>query len=244
MDQEEQPETKKNYRDIYEFVPKIGKPKLLGSASNTNVREITDYDLICKIKQSDIQKVKSATTEKMQGRYLIEIKIEGENNKEKFVKRRSFDLSDLKTIFFIKLDFVIWKNYSFREMSIIYDLNEPKDTESFEDKIKADIVDYIAEKNYFKVIKRLYSLTKFRKNTKNANKLLRFINDTGVLGSTLANLKAIQLVKEKYPNDKIIKKLVKINLKDIGVKESELTKMTDRISEKLNVESKQFLKKK
>jgi hypothetical protein len=241
---EEEHETKKDYRDIYEFVPKIGKPKLLGSASNANVREITDYDLYCKIKQEDIQKVKAVTNEKMQGRYLIEVKIEGEHNKEKFVKRRTFDLAGLKTIFFIKLDFVIWTDYSFREMSIIYDLNEPKDSESFEDKIKADIIDYTAEKNYFKVIKRLYSLAKFMKDTKLAKKLLGFINDTGVLGSTLANLKAIQLVKESYPNDKTVKKLIAINLKDLGVKPTELDKMTDRISDKLNEESKNFLKKK
>ena len=127
-------------------------------------------------------------------------------------------------------------------MSIIYDLNDPNESESFEDKIKADIVDYTAEKNYFKVIKRTYSLAKLMNNTKIANKLLRFINNTGVLGSTLANIKAIQLVKEAYPTDKTVKKLIGINLKDLGIKPTEITKMTNRISEKLNEESKQFLK--
>jgi hypothetical protein len=240
--EEEQPETKKDYRDIYEFVPKIGKPKLLGSASNTNVREITDYDLYCKIKQEDLSKIKSVTTEKMQGRYLVDIKIEAETNKGKFVKRRTFNLTGLKTIFFIKLDFVIYTDYTFRELSVIYDLNDPKDNEPFEDKIKADIVDYTSEKNYFKVIKRAYSLAKFMKNAKKSKKLLQFINETGLLGSTLANLKAIQLVKEKYPTDKTVKKLIAINLKSLGIKIKELGIMTEKIQKKLNVEAKDFLK--
>jgi hypothetical protein len=230
---EEEPiETKRTYNDIYSYVPKIGKPILLGSASNPNVRYITDYDLYCKITEKDLKKI--SKIEKMEGRYLVDVKVEGESKTNKFVKRRTLDTSNLSKLFFVKLDYIIWVDYTLREMSIIYDLNPKK--EDFEDNLRLDIEDYVKDKNYFKAVKRMYSLAKFQKDTKKAKKLLDFINKSGELGSALANLNAIELVTD---NKEVPKKLVAVNLKELGIKKSEITETITRIQKKLNSESKQ-----
>ena len=219
-------------------MPKIGRVKLLGSASNPNVRYITDYDFYSKITKNDLPKIQELLTEQMLNRYFIEVKVEGEL-KGKFVKRRSFDIKGLTQIFFVKVDFVIYTDYTFRELSIIFDLNPKK--EDFKDNLKMDIKDYLTSKDYYKATKRMFSLAKFEK-TRYTKKLLDFINETGLLGSTLANLKAIELVMSKFPKNQVVKKQIAINLKSLGIKIKELDKMTERITKRLNEEAKDFLK--
>ena len=75
-----------------------------------------------------------------------------------------------KDIKYVKTDYVLWNDYHFKELSIMYIFRSTK--YSVED-IKVDYNELINEGNYYQALKRLFSIYKQDQNKKEAVKLAK-----------------------------------------------------------------------
>ena len=172
--------------------------------------------------------------------YFIELKIEYiDDSKIKIHDIKKLKKSMFKNIKFIKIDYVIWMDYHFTELSVIYIFRTTKYTVN---DIKDDYNEQLKEGNNYKALKRLFSIYKMtKKNRKEAIKLTRFFNSNS-LYQINSNLKAIKLMKDTYKNDHDVSKKIHINLKylklDTGADIDEMIKSNDEI---LNNVSKKYL---
>ena len=140
---------------------------------------------------------------------------------------------------YVKVDYVLWFDYVFKELSIIYIF---KTTPHSIDDIKDDYDVLIQEGNNYKALKRLFSIYKFTKNRTQAIKLTTFFNsEYGKLYEINSNLKTIQLMTQYYDDDSVNKKIA-INLKYLKINPAcdidELIKSNDII---LNNVAKKYL---
>ena len=229
---------------IYDIVKKLKyknyKINLAGSAKLQSQRYFSDYDFNTIIKR----KYKPTTIYNEFVRilantdlYFIEFKIEYLDG----TKKKIHDISKLKknmlnNINYVKIDYVLWFDYHFKELSIIYVFNQTKFNV---DDIKQDYEDFVSDGNNYKALKRLFSIYKITKNKIEAVKLTKFFNSKyGKLYELNSNLKTLLLIKDV----KEFKQKIKINLKflklnpDVNINE-EIVK-NDLI---LNNEGKKYL---
>jgi hypothetical protein len=132
---------------------------------------------------------------------------------EKSYRGRTFKLKDAFTMGLVKVDIITFLNNGrITEASIIYDVRKKgirinKYTINPIRSFKNDIQYYKSVGDYFKVLKRLFSLYSYQKDDKNIKKLYeilnsdlgivnQIINDIDILGSLLMNYNSI-------PKDKI-----------------------------------------
>ena len=112
----------------------------------------------------------------------------------------------------IKLDIIFYHNSLFTEFSNIFTIMDadyvPKTSEEIVTMIKGDIKDLLQSGNYFKAIKRLYSIAQINKNTKMIKKIFPFINGPcGKLGQIRSYLESIILLFTKYRDDDLVQKV-------------------------------------
>ena len=232
---------------IYGIVTKLKfknyKLNLAGSASLKSQRYYSDYDFNTLISRkykpvaiyNEFMKILS-----QHDMYFIELKIEYIDN----TNLKIYDISKLKkgmfnNIKYVKVDYVLWLEYVFKDLSIIYIF---KTTPYSIDDIKDDYDALIQEGNNYKALKRLFSIYKFTKNRTQAIKLTTFFNsEYGKLYEINSNLKTIQLMTQHYDDDSINKKIA-INLKYLKINPAydidELIKSNDII---LNNVAKKYL---
>ena len=130
--------------------------------------------------------------------------------------KKIHDITKLKNmsnnINYIKIDYVLWFDYHFKELSIIYIF---KNTKYGVDDIKQDYEELIKDGNNYKALKRLFSIYKITKNRIEAVKLTKFFNSKyGKLYELNSNLKTILLIKDI----KEFKQKIDINLKSLKLK--------------------------
>ena len=210
---------------IYYIVKKIKfknyKIYIAGSAKLESQRYFSDYDFNTKIlkhyKPTTIYNefIKILSNDDL---YFLEFKIEYLDG----TKTKIFDVSKLKrnmfkNINFIKLDYVLWHDYHFKELSIIYTFTQ---TEINIEDIKNDYKELIEEGNNYKALKRLFSIYKITNNKIEAVKLTQFFNSKyGKLYELNSNLKTILLIKDVEDLEQKIDidlKLLKLN-PEVGV---------------------------
>ena len=136
-------------------------------------------------------------------------------------------LSAYHDVEYIKMDFIVRINNIFKELSIIYNLNtvDTPPSKVIQD-LNTEIKDNIKDKNYFKALKRLFSLYKAEGQTKKQIPLSVFFNsEVGRAYETVSNLKAIKLLQQHYKGEEVEKKIT-INLKDLHIAPS--IRMIDR----------------
>ena len=180
--------------------------------------------------------------DKMNGLYFIELKIEYKNGK----KKKLYNTSELKTsmfknIDFVKIDYIIHYNNMFKELTIMYVFNYVKQS-------KDDMIAQIQESyhelkddgNYYKALKRLYSIFKIKRNYKKLITLTKFFNNTGEMYQIVSNLKTLKLLENHY-NDIMTKKKVLINLKDINVTYNDIDSTIAKFEKELNEQSKIYI---
>ena len=85
-------------------------------------------------------------------------------------------------------------------------------------------------------MKRLFSIYKLKRNYKKLVELTKFFNETGGKYEIVSNLKTILLLLQYY-DDNMTNKKVMINLKDIGVKYSDLHETITEYESELNNEA-------
>ena len=124
-------------------------------------------------------------------------------------------MSAFHNVLYIKMDFIVRINNIFKELSIIYNLNTETPPSKVIQDLNTEIKDNIKDKNYYKALKRLFSLYKAEGQTKKQLPLSVFFNsEVGRAYETVSNLKAINLLLHHHQG-KEVKKKIRINLKDL-----------------------------
>lgn len=165
-----------------------------------------DYEIYDKMK--DILD-KADKTDNM---YFIEGKVEMKNgDKMKWYSKNGFTkkmVREINKISFVKLDFVIMLNGIFTELSIIYSVDSDKESdEDIVKNIRLDYEDYKSTGQYYKAMKRLFSIIKLE-GTDPTKKILTdmtkvlFNSDAGKLYKITSILKAIILYRGYYKDEK------------------------------------------
>ena len=194
-------EKRKIKSELYDIIKNLEifntRLKLAGSASLRALIYYSDYDFNCKIRvrkptkiYNEFKKVLSYTNDKL---YFIEFKIEYIDGKKiKLYDVKDLKLSMFKNIKFIKIDYILFLDYVFKELSIMYIFKETN-----EDRIKTLTDDYNELKKKgenFKALKRKFSIYKIQKDYANIKKLTALFNSKqGKLYETNSNLKTIEL---------------------------------------------------
>ena len=177
-------EQRKLNATIYDIIKRLKfknyKMNLFGTSSLQSQRFYSDYDFNTHISRTYRPIVlynEFVQILSNQDMYFIELKIEYTNN----TKRKIFDVTKLtksmfKNIKFVKIDYVLWHDYHFKELSILYTFFT--DTTRTIDDIKDDYVELIKDGNNYKALKRLFSMCKITKNKLLAVMLTRFFNSS------------------------------------------------------------------
>ena len=201
---------------------KNNKLKLAGSASLASQRYYADYDFNCNIKTrkqtviyNEFKRILSYSNDKL---YFIEFKIEYLDGTKLKLNNNKIKLSMFKNIKFIKIDYIVFFDYVFKDISIIYNFNHIKeDTPTKIERLKADYSELVKEGDIYKSLKRLFSIYKIKKEYPKLKQLTQLFNSNiGKLYETNSNLKTIQLLKTMY-NDIQTKKRIDINLKFLKI---------------------------
>jgi len=224
-----------------------------GSSNIKNIKIYADYDFYSRIKRkfnideiyNEFYKILSNILDN-NDLYFIEFKIENNKKKIRFYYDEDFSFKkfseNFKNIKFCKIDIVIYseKEHRFIDSSCIYDFSNKKIiSEDYEDIINDEIKNLKKDKNYFKILKRLYLLFKLKKNNNKIEILNKIFNsDLADLYKNINNITVIETVN-KYYNDALTKKRIEHNLLEINypINFNEQFKSDKK---KLNTESKKI----
>ena len=170
--------------------------------------------------------------------YFIELKVEYKNEKLKFFKKDTIEIKDMDKVELVKLDIIIFINNTFKEVSVIYDFGKKKSREEYLNHLKDDIEDLKKENNYFKVMKRMFSISTINKDYKTLEILNEILNSPlGELNKIVNNMETLLLVR-KYYKDRLTSKRIDINKQLLNIKD--LKKEYKRKMEERNKISKEI----
>ena len=244
-------EKRKVKPEIYDIIKNLTfgnyKLKLAGSASLASQRYYSDYDFNCNIRTrkqkviySEFKKILSYENDKL---YFIEFKIEYLDGTKLKLNDKNIKLSMFKNIKFVKIDYILFFDYVYKELSIIYNfyyIKEDKNTKI--QRLKNDYNELFKEGNIYKSLKRLFSIYKIQKDYANLKNLTSLFNsNVGKLYEVNSNLKTIQLLKTMY-NDAYTNKRIEINLKFLRIDPNEnLDKLIIENDKILNKNAKKYM---
>ena len=119
-----------------------------------------------------------------------------------------------KNIKFVKIDYIVFLDYVFKEVSIMYIFKNKKETDT--DRIQTlrnDYDDLMVKGENFKALKRLFSIYKVEKDYINLKTLTSLFNSSiGKIYEMNSNLKTIQLLKTMHDDDDLTQKRIHSNL--------------------------------
>ena len=205
---------------------------LVGSASLNKLLYPSDIDLSTSIpkntKSEELYTFFNSVIEKQNDNlYFIEAKIQTQNgeklklhNSIKDNKTEFIGMLDKPNVEFVKLDFVAFdsKTHHFTEVSCIYNLSNKKQSKlDIKRSIASDMFEYLQEKQYYKALKRWFSILRLQRKTPTADleKLTDYFNSNmGLLYYNNCGLKAL-LILLKHHSDPLLRKRVEIVLKDL-----------------------------
>jgi hypothetical protein len=231
------------------------KPVVVGSYSLESQRNAGDIDLHVYIQgrveydfvNQEIKKIIKQIDDN-DNMFFIELKIQYKDGikKKKFFANQIDSIEIPKEKFnqieYIKIDLVIFFVDSFKEMSVNYWLNP-----NIHDLIKeltADMEEQLKDGNFYKVVKRFFSIAKVKDDKPKGLLISKFLNNyIGGEYKVLKNLEAIKLLLENY-DDPQIRKMVRVNLVNYNItpKISVIYSMIPQLERKVNKEAKKFLK--
>lgn len=249
---------------IISFLSFTGKYSIIGSAVDKNLKYSADVDAQEYIElKGDPDKIRERIYElfkkkfkdayKNPNMFIIDFKLGVlEHNMpirwdlEKMENEKDLFIESLKQKSVIKIDMIYYdsKQVLFKEYSVNYYflINEKSSYPFIRDKDMTqefiqEYFKYMKAGNYFKALKRLYSLMKIEKITKGRRKLINFLNsDTGLLYQKKSSLETIELLLEnnfRKPNMKIVEK---------ALKKIDESRSPDQLQKIINEESLKFIK--
>jgi len=119
----------------------------------------------------------------------------------------------------IKIDLVVWVNEEarFREMSKIFVFKSKHHAMNWQpSSLQEDVKAYLQKRDYWKVVKRLYSITKLKNNVRLVTYLKNIFNgELGALSSLISELRTIELLGQStsIPRAKVFVELRGIQLR-------------------------------
>jgi len=208
--------------------------QLLGTGSQQAQQYPSDIDLFSGIKETapdDVRGLYNHMTTIFENAnaigdmYFIEFKLQNlDGSKQKWFNTE-FSQNDLASavptggvIDFVKVDYVIFirDRNLFTELSSIYSFSRMPPVRQLIGKIGGDFYGYFNDGNYYKSLKRMYSIYRLKgKKAKLVELSTLFNSSTGYKYSISSNLKAIKLLLEHYSTVSIVN-AVRANLSDIG----------------------------
>ena len=220
-------EKRKLKTELYDIIKNLEifetKLKLAGSASLRSMMYYSDYDFNCKIRvrkqtpiYNEFKRILSFSNDKL---YFIEFKIEYiDGTKIKLNNVNDIKLSMFKNISFIKIDYIVFLDFVFKEVSIMYIFKEnDMDTDDIIKKLTDDYSELIYNGENFKAMKRAFSIYKIQKDYPNMKRLTSLFNSNlGKIYEINSNLKTILLLKTMY-DDPLTMKRIDINLKFLKI---------------------------
>jgi len=251
-------DAKQSRQEIYDFMKKLkfsnNRIELIGTASLRSQSYFGDYDLISQIKETnpkrafeEFDKILKATIED-ENMYFIEMKIQREKTKTKFYSPPSEAqfIKAYKNVKFVKLDYVVRVLNDFVELSVNYFLPSNIDVNDMIELVREDANELMKEKKYYKVLKRVFTICKYKKERYLVVKLSRFFNSKyGLYYQRKSRLEALKLLIEYYNDENTINKVM-ISLKDLHLEPNiklindeinTLTKITNRQAKKFIVKN-------
>jgi hypothetical protein len=248
-----------NYNDSIKQIIKLltfqkNKLYLKGSSSYSSQQYFADYDLFCSLcpNKDEFYDFLLELLDKIQQStdlYFIELKFQTKDNKKiRIYRKTKLDKKIYNSIFdnldFVKIDLVARIDNIFTEISCIYLLNKDILTKKdIEKNINDEASELYKEGEYYKVLKRKFSLAKINNNKTELLALSKIFNsELGKEYKLISNLQAMDLVLDNYQDKDVIDKII-INLKDLNLPTNikSITKFIKDRKDKLNKEAKLFL---
>jgi hypothetical protein len=238
-------EQRKLKTELYDIIKNLEvfdtKLKLAGSASLRSMMYYSDYDFNCKIRvrkqtpiYNEFKRILSYTNDKL---YFIEFKIEYiDGTKIKLHNVNGIKLNMFKNISFVKIDYIVFLDFVFKEVSIMYIFKEKDmDTNDVIKKLLDDYSELVNNGEKFKAMKRVFSIYKIQKDYPNMKKLTSLFNSNlGKIYEINSNLKTILLLKTMY-DDPLTMKRIDINVKFLKIDpDSDLNKIIKENDKLLN----------
>ena len=220
-----------------------------GSASNPSLKYFGDIDLFSKITGEKAAKpIYDEISDILfkirhhRNYYFMELKIQlTDDSKVRVFPGEKLKLSDiqdsLNKLDFIKLDLVLFVDYRFIEVSSIYQFGNS--IKNFQESLKEDIKKYLSENNYFKILKRYFSLYLLKQtHPQKLEKLVEFFNSkVGYLYSIFSNLDCISELLQEY-TDAHTKERIKMNLASLHLTLNSFETAKQELYEEINSEAK------
>lgn len=225
---------------------------LMGSSNIRSLQYFGDYDLFTKIENIETAEKSYQEFERILNNTkehdfmnLLEIKIQLKDGK----KIREFvDIKTFKKIFdkidFVKFDFILYSDSIYYELSSIYSFSKTSKSKNIDDEIKSlleEIPELEKEDKYYKVLKRLYSISVLKKDILNIRKLTKFFNDNGKKYRIMSNLEAIEKIFS-LDNSELTKNRIKQNLALLKTTPSIIGEKIESLKMNLNKDAENFYK--
>lgn len=226
------------------------KINVAGTASYKSQYYYSDYDLNTDISKEknikniikEFNKILNYTNDNL---YFIEFKVQFMNGKKKKynslpIKFNKLNRNELE---YFKIDYVIFSNYEFVDLSIKYNLSDVEILpEEIIKKIEEDKKEFFDNGDIFKSLKRQFSIYNMEDNKKGMIYLSKLFNsDYGKLYKLTSNLNTILLILKKYGDNKIVKKRVEFNLLKYGLNNN-IKSIKEYIKKISNIYNKEALK--
>jgi hypothetical protein len=232
---------------------------LVGSSSIKELKYIQDYDLNELIDepitpQHILQQVqqKYERAKKDKTIYISDLKLGGHKWTAKDIQKGYISVDGVKQSFtdllfykddLFKMDLLlVLPNKQLAEITDVYRVNlngqknYEEDDEDVRESLKKDIKDYLKEKNYFKMLKRVFSLMLLNSNVNKADiqKFLDFFNSKAGLLYNIQYYYDLIDILEKQNFRKAPKALIKWNLQFNNNRLKQFNIKRDEINETLN----------
>ncbi len=237
------------------------KPILKGSYGLSNIDYYADYDFWVIIENrnysvkenyEEFKKILNLILDNMDI-YFLEFKTQDlKGNKFKWLPNEYFDFDNFKKYFsenkeYCKIDVVLWSDNKFIEASVNYWFSfENKTPEKGKKEFNESIKELKKEGNYYKVLKKLYSLEVLKENKKDKilidNLITIFNSELGKIYKDINNIDAIEKVKEYYGDEPLTKKRIELNLNEIEYYEN-YKQLYNKNKKYLNEEAKKLYNK-
>lgn len=225
------------------------KPNLGGSASIKSIKYFGDFDLISKIPPGEYSAPESygqltnIMKRSLEVDFLILDEVKFQTDKKKY--RKMINKSEFMKIWdsleLVKYDYLLWANGIFYELSSIYAFKTGKGIQAYQDSIFDEIPELKADGNWFKILKRLYSISNLNKDKVRLKQLTDFFNKHGKYYRVMSNLQAIEKVYEKSKSKETLEK-IHMNLERLGYnpEQRDFSKEIEGLFNKLQGLAKEF----
>ena len=201
-----------------------------GSAKYKHLRYKSDYDLVIALKKSGVPASRFFEDvagvlhriERNRDMYFIELKLETtDGEKKRLTPRQEIRMTwverDYEKLAFAKIDTVARIENKFYEVSCRYNFREANmEKHEVIRELEEDAEELESEGNYYKVLKRLFSIYVLESNQNKLQYLTSVFNSPlGASYEKICNMKAMELLHHNY-NDKGTLQKINQNIKLLG----------------------------